>query len=274
MATSAPPSILIFTSSQSSLPIRTPRPRKPILNLPAIIHRALHSALDPSPPSFQISPESTIIIPHPDTLIKHDVPPNHSHPPHTVSSDAAEINGTSQPEAGGTGSAKGDELEAEITVKVHLIAPGVPQERAQWVIDALESLRANKGLTEVDTLLVGFKGIDYKGKRTAAAEFFGCGVEGLTSDVAPNITEQAAKDAKEVWDSVHKKVAGRGVKQIGTLYLPLEILQDLTESASPPKVNSLDTPDCHSLPKEYTHFARENDIELWAGGGGEGSGQS
>jgi hypothetical protein len=124
----------------------------------------------------------------------------------------------------------------------------------------------------VDTLLVGFKGIDYKGKRTAAADFFGCGAEGLTSDVAPTVTEEAARDARAVWELLRQNVDGKKVKEIGTLYLPLNVLRDLSESSRAPKVNSLDTPDCHSLPKEYTGFAKERGIQLWAGGGGEGSG--
>lgn len=270
---SSHPSLLIFTTSQSPLAIKTPRPHKPTLNLPAIIHRSLHAALDATPASFNVSPESTIIIPHPDTLIKHDVPPNHSHPSEGVSSHPSDINVTSQPPAAGTGSAKGEELEAEITIKVHLVGSASPSKRAGWVVDALDSLHEYKGLTEVDTLLVGFKGIDYKGKRTAAADFFGCGAEGLTSDVAPAVTEQSTKDAREIWELVQENVKGRGVKQVGTLYLPLDVLKGLSQSTSSPKVNSLDTPDCHSLPKDYTEFAKENGIELWAGGGGEGSGE-
>lgn len=40
-----------------------------------------------------------------------------------------------------------------------------------------------------------------------------------------------------------------------------------------PSVNILNTPDCHHLPRELMQFASENGIELWAGGGGEGSGK-
>ena len=264
------PSLVIFTTSQSPLPIRFPRPHKPTLNLPALVHRSLHSALDASPPSLSTQ-DGTLIIPHPDTLIKHDVPPHHTHPAHT-STDAARA---AQPEAAGTGSAKGDELEAEITVKIHLVGDGSPSTRAQWVDDALETLRRHKGLSEIDTLLIGFKGVDYKGKRTAAADFFGCGAEGLTGDVFAVVSEQAAKDARGTWEAVAQTYGDqkRGVKALGTLYLPLDVLQDLSESSSAPKVNSLDTPDCHSLPKEYTQYAKERGIELWAGGGGEGSGE-
>lgn len=267
----AQPSLLIFTTSQSPLPVRFPRPHKPTLNLPALVHRSLHSALDVSPPSISTL-DGTIIIPHPDTLIKHDVPPDHAHPPHT-STDAAL---SAQPEAAGTRSAKGDELEAEITVKIHLVGEGSPSTRAQWVDDALETLRRHKGLSEIDTLLVGFKGVDYKGKRTIAADFFGCGAEGLTSDVPAVVSEQAAKGARETWEAISQTYEDgkRGVKDLGTLYLPLDVLQDLGESSLAPKVNSLDTPDCHSLPKEYTQYAKDKGIELWAGGGGEGSGGS
>jgi hypothetical protein len=39
----------------------------------------------------------------------------------------------------------------------------------------------------------------------------------------------------------------------------------------PPAVNSLSTPDCHSLPQELQDYARDKGIELWAGSAGEGS---
>lgn len=46
-------------------------------------------------------------------------------------------------------------------------------------------------------------------------------------------------------------------------------------AARAPRVNSLSTPDCHSLPEELQSFAKEKGIELWAGGSGEGgSGES
>lgn len=270
------PSLLIFTTSQSPLAVKSPRPHKPILNLPPLIHRTFHTAFDAAQPSLSASDE-TIIIPDPDTLIKHDVPPNHSHPPSNVSDPVMAV---SQPEAGGHGSAKGDELEAEITVKIHLVASASASVRASWVKDALKVLRSYKGLTEVDTLLVGWKGVDYKGKRTAAADFFGCGAEGLTSDVSA-VGEDMAEHVAETWSAIYDQYGkgtdsagdeGHGVKELGTLYLPLDLLQRLHKSGRV-GVNSLDTPDCHSLPKEYTQFAKENKIELWAGGGGEGSGE-
>lgn len=36
----------------------------------------------------------------------------------------------------------------------------------------------------------------------------------------------------------------------------------------------MNTPDCHWLPEDLLRYAEDNEIELWAGGGGEGSGQS
>lgn len=265
-----PPSILLLTTSQAPLAIRFPRPHKPTLNLPVLVHRSLHSALDAIPPSVQTdSTLASVVIPHPDTLVRHDVPIRHRHPSAHSPLGPDDVNAVSQPEAS---SGQGDELEAETTVKVHLVGAASAETRAEWVRDALEALETLKGLSEVDTLLVGFKGIDYKGKRTAAADFFGCGAEGLTSDVAPTVTEEAARDARAVWELLRQNVDGKKVKEIGTLYLPLNVLRDLSESSRAPKVNSLDTPDCHSLPKEYTGFAKERGIQLWAGGGGEGSG--
>jgi hypothetical protein len=47
-----------------------------------------------------------------------------------------------------------------------------------------------------------------------------------------------------------------------------------TGKASLPVVNCMNTPDCHWLPEDLLSYARDNGIELWAGGGGEGSGRS
>lgn len=41
-----------------------------------------------------------------------------------------------------------------------------------------------------------------------------------------------------------------------------------------PAVNCMNTPDCHWLPEDLLQYAKANGIELWAGGGGEGCGQS
>jgi hypothetical protein len=84
-------------------------------------------------------------------------------------------------------------------------------------------------------------------------------------------------DVEGVWKMIVESVKGAGrVKRLGTMYLPLGVLKRLA-TASPsegrPEINMLDTPDCHHLPKEYSGFAQENGVELWAGGGGEGAGQ-
>jgi hypothetical protein len=46
---------------------------------------------------------------------------------------------------------------------------------------------------------------------------------------------------------------------------------DGTRKVSAPAVNSLSTPECQSLPQELLDFARNKDIDLWAGSTGEGS---
>lgn len=120
---------------------------------------------------------------------------------------------------------------------------------------------------------------------------FGCGSEGLenpsSEDVDPGVEEEIMRFWKGLSDvlagqSSHSQTGNgegeRRIGRVGTLYLPLGLLRRLSdegksEAGSEVSINALDTPDCHSLPKEYTTFAKERGIELWAGGGGEGSGE-
>ena len=339
-----PPSLLVFTTSQIALPRRYPHPHKPNLIVPPLIHRALHSAFDPDPPRVSVS-GSTIIIPDPESIVKHDLPltlANNGNAPAQESSatgqagvEAAALDSSQPPTSSDRpdGLEKSDITDAEITVKLHLVGPSkgpssdsasstspsqISERRLRWIVQALEALRRYKGLVEIDTLLLGFKGIDYKGKKTVASEFFGCGAEGLEEGTgAENVDEETAQGVLDVWRTVTaakesqagsskqrshhhgstSEVSSRSqanghasnthfastdgladtmsrVQSLGTLYLPLSLLEILSETASPPAINSMDTPDCHHLPKEYSSFARSKGIELWAGGGGEGSGRS
>ena len=250
MSSSPPTSLYILTTSQSPLPPRYPRPHKPILLLPPLFHRTLHSALDANPPSASSS-STAVIIPHIDSIVKHDVPAQIQNGSPLTDSDGA---------------------DAEVTVKLHLIGSADASTRAGWISEALEFLERRKGLGCVDTLLVGFKGVDYKGKKTAASELFGCGVEGLENGSGTDVVDiETERGVREVWDIITK--GDLGVRTLGTMYLPLDLLRGLSETNFPPKINAMDTPDCASLPKEYSGFAKEKGIELWASGGGEGAGE-
>ena len=252
-------SLYILTTSQTPLPTRYPKPHKPNLLIPTLIHRSLHSALDPKPPSASTS-SNTIIIPNPDSLVKHDVP-SRKHRPQVIT-DQNNDN-------------RSDEIDAEVTVKLHLVGgeDEDPNVRAGWVKESLEFLGHTKGLESVDNLLLGFSGVDYKGKRTMASEMFGCGVEGLESGSGSEIVSpKTERSVKQVWDIITDQ-KDLGVDTLGTMYLPLELLKDLSEGKVSPRINAMDTPDCQSLPKEYSDFAKERGIDLWAGGGGEGSGE-
>ena len=262
----SPTPIYIVTTSQTPLPIRFPRPRKPILLLPPLIHRALHSALDARPPSA-IASSSGIIIPHPESLVKHDVPsrafPSQMTPRSDTSSPSADPDET-------------DDIDAEVTVKLHLVGRAPTSTRAGWVTESLAFLARYKGLGSVDNLLIGFNGVDYKGRKTAASEMFGCGTEGLEGGSGSDVVdEETERGMRGVWDEVSRGGGGVGgrVGRMGTMYLPLGLLRALSEAEVAPRINAMDTPDCQSLPKEYSGFAREKGIELWAGGGGEGAGE-
>ena len=244
--------LYIFTTSQTPLAARYPRPTKPTLNVPPLIHRSLHQSLDQSPPSLLINENGGgggggITIPHPDQLRKHDIPvaPEHD--------------------------------EVEVTLKIHLVGDGSAEERSGWVQDALGLLDTHLGLGGADTLLVGFKGVDYKGKKTDTSQENGNGedvrekVPTSEYSVSPEVEEQIL----EFWSllTANLRKDDTKVKNLGTMYLPLGILKRLKQADGGLVINSLDTPDCHHLPKDYTGWARENEVQLWAGGGGEGSGQ-
>ena len=251
---SPPISLYVLTTSQTPLPTRYPRPHKPVLLLPPLIHRSLHAALDLKNPSASTS-SSSIIIPHPDTLVKHDVP---------ARSEARAPPADDEDEA--------EESDAEVTVKLHVVGKADPKVRAGWVTESLEILGTHKGLRGIDTLLLGFSGVDYKGKKTVASEMFGCGAEGLESGSGSEVVdEETERGVREVWNLVSR--LDLGVGKLGTMYLPLSLLRGLSEEDVKPMVNAMDTPDCQSLPKEYSGFARDRGIELWAGGGGEGAGE-
>lgn len=255
----APRPLYIFTTSQSPLAARYPRPTKPSLIVPPLVHRSLHLALDQSPPSLHIEGQAGLIIPHPDQLRKHA--PHHD--------------------------------EIEVTLKIHLVGDASGVERSQWVLDALELLDRHLGLKGADTMLVGFKGVDYKGKKTVETDGPDASASGsdrstlVNGHSAANGTEAGSSEYSvsseneqhivDFWTQVTKGLsqAGRHVKRVGTMYLPLGVLKRLkeVEGGLDVEVNSLDTPDCHHLPKDFTGWARENNVQLWAGGGGEGSGQ-
>jgi hypothetical protein len=270
------PSLILFTTSQIPLPTRYPHPHKPNLLIPPLVHRSLHSALDSTPPSYT-STNTTLYIPDIETLAKHDLPPTSPSTSTSTRPSVIDPNLDGQPPSTSF-------TESEVTAKLHFVSPSSPSTRLEWINDALATLSKYKGLTRIDNLLIGFKSIDYRGRKTAASEMFGCGAEGLESDVgSEDVGEDAQKDVVEIWRGLgdpNLNTGGEGkgeVGRFGTLYLPLVLLKVLhgleKEGSVRVGINALDTPDCHHLPKEYTDFAKAADMELWAGGGGEGSGE-
>ncbi|WVR05571.1 hypothetical protein IAU60_002590 [Kwoniella sp. DSM 27419] len=289
MSSSAPTDLYIFTTAQTALPVRYARPRKPILNLPSLVHRTLHTALDGEPASIlyvnqEEGSRGWVIIPHPDTLVKHDLP---SAPHNSTARPASntieqpqrpQVNGEVEGTEGLSDGSANYLIDAELTVKLHLVAEAGAEaegDRARWVDQALSMLESHKGLDRhgIDTLLLGFKGVDYRGSKTAASEMFGCGSEGLEAPNTESVTPELEREILSTWRSIESTV-GQNTK-LGSLYAPLGLLQKLVDlrgdGSRGASVNALDTPDCHHLPKEYTGYAKQNGVELWAGGGGEGS---
>ncbi|OXG90807.1 hypothetical protein C345_01539 [Cryptococcus neoformans A2-102-5] len=255
-----PSSLVLFTTSQTPLAVRYPHPRKPILNVPPLLHRSLHNALDRDQPSaafvgnaggVEDVAQGTLYIPNLEELVK--------------PSPLAVPNGHASPEL------VHDNIE--LTVKVHLIvsptSTPTASARADWVNEALQVFRKAKRLPLPDNLLIGFNGIDYRGIKTAT------GAEGSVAPDTEVVPGELEQEVLKVWERVfaeQDKLVKEGGK-LGSLYAPQGLLRKLTEreGGRRVKVNALDTPDCHHLPKDYTGYARKNGVELWAGGGGEGS---
>lgn len=114
------PRLLLFSGSQSPLSVRYPRPAKSNLVLPPLVHRALHTALDPQQPSALVDSD-TVIIPHPGALSKH-----------------AFTDG-----------------EYETTVKFQLTEAHTPETVVGFIREALRVLAERKGLNVIDVLLLG-----------------------------------------------------------------------------------------------------------------------
>jgi hypothetical protein len=237
----SPQSLYLFTTSQNPLSARYPRPAKPALIVPPLIHRSLHQALDQSPPSLSISSSKAVTIPHIDHLRKHDIP------------------------------SASEREDVEITLKVHLVGPGSAGEKAGWVKEGLSLVQTALGIGGADTLLIGFKGVDYKGKKT---------VDGSNGDNVPpadySVDSETEDHIVEFWTQLIDWLRTEEEVKVplGVLKRLKALEKDQKDGLGKLEVNSLDTPDCHHLPKEFTRWARENEVQLWAGGGGEGSGMS
>ncbi|KAL1405189.1 hypothetical protein Q8F55_008814 [Vanrija albida] len=117
--------LLLFSGVQAPLQVRYSRPAKPKADLPPLVHRALHTALDSKPASASYEASSDLlIIPRPGTLHKH-------------SWDECSL------------------ADYDVTVKVQIVNKGTAASYAAFVGKALETLAEHKGLEQLDTVLVG-----------------------------------------------------------------------------------------------------------------------
>jgi hypothetical protein len=78
-----------------------------------------------------------------------------------------------------------------------------------------------------------------------------------------------AEEWNTIWGALGD-IGGATVAKWGTIGLDQEQISQLPGT---PVVNELNVTDCTTLPKEYTAFAKEKGIQLWASGGGAGPGE-
>jgi len=243
--------------------------------------------LDVSPPSTLVR-DGVLYIPDPETLIKHDIPiqstsstfnsnNNNNTSTDSSSSKGVDPNITSQPPI-----QTSQDQSQEITAKLHLVSPDTTSSSIDSIAQSLDILSKYKGLPYINNLLIGFRNIDYRGRKTDTNTNTDCNGSTSTSELGSKseereITKQQEDDVLSIWRGLGSLSNEVQVENYGTLYLPLGLLRRLSdlekEGGKRVGINALDTPDCHHLPKEYTDFAKERGIELWAGGGGEGSGE-
>ena len=167
---SIPGSLLLFTTTQTPLPVRYPSPEsQKSLLIPPLLHASLHLAIDRAPQSLTLTDEGVLMIPNPEDRID-------------------EINGN---RSGADVDADGDEAadaDTEITVKFHVVSnspaldgsrttDSVRRQKSQ-ISRAIRNLehyksgdsrwrgeRARKG---IDTFLIGWKGVEYRGEKQAS----------------------------------------------------------------------------------------------------------
>lgn len=171
-------SLLLFTTSQTPLAIRYPAPsRTRSLPIPPLLHASLHLAVDRAPamPSFTMTEEGVLMIPDPEDKI-----------------DA--INGNRGAVACEQEGADGKEPDddTEITVKFYIISDSpastsrpttmtdaIARQKHQ-ITRALRNLqhykahdprwRGDRAHRGIDTFLIGWKGIEYRGEKRSSGE--------------------------------------------------------------------------------------------------------
>ncbi|KAL7423556.1 hypothetical protein Q5752_001136 [Cryptotrichosporon argae] len=243
------PTVRILTTSQSPLAVPFAAPPKRVLRLPPLVHRALHAALDGEP--SVLSAGGVLTVPHPDSVPRHDEPTSNA------SSSSNNINGNGNGNGdGGEGGdgAYGALADDDITLRLHL-PRGPAAALAEDIKSALAVLAETKGIARADVLLVGFRGVDYRGS-----------ADGGDADAAAADADVAA--IEDVWAALPGLAPA--VDGFGTLYFSRALLERVG-TIRKPAANALNTPDCQRLPPAYLQYAREAGIALWAGGGGEGS---
>lgn len=183
---SIPGSLLLFTTTQTPLPVRYPSPEsQKSLLIPPLLHASLHLAVDRAPQSLTLTDEGVLMIPNPEDRID-------------------EINGN---RSGADVDAEGDEAadaDTEITVKFHIVSDSpaldgsqatdsVRRQKSQ-ISRAIRNLehyksgdsrwrgeRARKG---IDTFLIGWKGVEYRGEKRASDDGATGQSDGVMQDAA------------------------------------------------------------------------------------------
>ncbi|KAI5454670.1 hypothetical protein NCC49_003561 [Naganishia albida] len=280
-----PESLLLFTTSQTPLAVRYPTPENArSLLIPPLLHASLHLAVDRPSPSMTLTEEGVLMIPNPEDRID-------------------EINGNRS--IGDVEPEKVEEAndDSEITVKFHIVSdsPALESEdssnsstsvqrQISQISRALRNLehykssdprwrgqRARKG---IDTFLIGWKGVEYRGEKRPAEE----GEESGVAEKAAKLVNKVVGSAKlmsklnadaereerrrqeslrlqgglltneqknaigQVWADLPNLVPQ--AKKLGTLSLPLPLLQYLGNTAGSSISASNSNPSYNSTPSD------------------------
>ncbi|KAJ9108876.1 hypothetical protein QFC21_000196 [Naganishia friedmannii] len=288
-----PTSLLLFTTSQTPLAIRYPAPaRTRSLPIPPLLHASLHLAVDraPAPPSFTRTDEGVLMIPDPEDKID-AINGNRA----AVAEEQEGADGK-EPDGDTEITVKfyiisDSPATASSSLPTTKTTTDTVQRQKQQITRALRNLqhykahdprwRGDRARRGIDTFLIGWKGVEYRGERRSSVS----GEPGKTVASAKLMSklradterEEAARQKEreralglslddeqkreigEIWADLPNLVPQ--AKKLGTLSLPLPLLQYLASTPSPKPqkeptpatVNSTGTPVSVAQSHEHEH---------------------
>ncbi|KXH63799.1 glutamate-cysteine ligase modifier subunit [Colletotrichum nymphaeae SA-01] len=138
----------------------------------------------------------------------------------------------------------------DVTVKLFFLPNAAPQDRAQYVQDALSLVRKELGVTTIDLLIASFPGMSFEGD---------CEWEADKRNASQgNIDEEAA--TWTVLEDLYKRgeVKALGISEFGTE----KLAKFIKKVSVRPAVDQINIKDCCSVPPTLVKLAKTEGVEL------------